>query len=206
MVYFFIPYSFEGDLGKAYNEYMRLIPNDDDWACLVDGDTMFMTPDWGHQVKELVEENPDVAVITCKTNRISNKHQRIHLPSQDILQHRKKASQMLRAYRGVVSKTNRHISGVMIIVRKSTWKKYPFPEIGSILNVDNVWSKKLIRKGEKIVIAQGLYLLHYYRWGEGRSSTAHLQTKEQRRNALARKKRKRREARLKRIRAMKNAT
>jgi GT2 family glycosyltransferase len=196
MIYFFVPYSFEGNLGKAYNDYMRLLPNDDDWGVVMDGDTMFLTPDWGTHIKELIEEHPDAGCITCITNRIANKNQRIAMPSTNILEHRKRAMALLRERRNYVIKTKRHISGLLMAVKKSTWKEIPFPELGTILNVDNVWSKKLIRAGKEILIAKGLYILHYYRWSEGRASTSHIDTrKTKRKKAIIKKVRNRRATR-----------
>lgn len=181
MIYFFVPYSFEGNLGKAYNDYMRLLPNDDDWGVVMDGDTMFLTPDWGTHIKEIIDENPDAGCITCITNRIANKNQRVAMPSTSILEHRKKAMQLQRARRNTVMRTKRHISGLLMAVKKSTWKQIPFPELGTVLNVDNVWSKKLLKSGKQLLIAKGIYILHYYRWAEGRASTAHIDTRRNKR-------------------------
>ena len=73
MIYTFIAYApkeHEKDLAWAYNEYMRLLPNDDDWACFIDHDAMFTTPDWYPQMESVIKQNPTYSCFTVTTNRV----------------------------------------------------------------------------------------------------------------------------------------
>ena len=62
----------------------------------------------------------------------------------------------------------------MIAISKKTWKQHPAPKLGTVLNVDNMWSREILRKKKKVFIADGVYMLHYYRWAEGKASTSHI--------------------------------
>ena len=91
MIYYSIPYSTEKNLGKYYNDFMKVLPNDDDFACFVDGDTIFSTPNYGHIIQSVVDENPEVKLFTCYTNRIGCKWQvapGIDIDSNDMKYHR----------------------------------------------------------------------------------------------------------------------
>ena len=66
-----IPYSTNKNLGKAYNDTMLLV-GDDDHICFRDGDTCWLTPDYGVHLAEYVRLYPD-AILTCWTNRINEK-------------------------------------------------------------------------------------------------------------------------------------
>ena len=71
MILDIIPYSLEKNLGKAYNEAMALAP-DGSHVCFRDGDTCWLTPDYGVHLAEYVRLYPN-AVLTCWTNRINER-------------------------------------------------------------------------------------------------------------------------------------
>lgn len=71
MILDIIPYSTEKNLGKAYNEAMALV-GDNDHVCFRDGDTCWLTPDYGVHLAEYVRLYPN-AILTCWTNRINEK-------------------------------------------------------------------------------------------------------------------------------------
>jgi len=176
MIYYFTPYSLDKNLGAAYNHYMELLPNDDDWACFTDGDTMFLSSDFGHIINEVVEKFPDTGMFTCYTNRVSNKFQRYgggFSEVADIRHHRNIAIVCERTGRGKILELNGMISGMMMIIQKKTWYDFPFKD--GLLSVDNDISKRLLIAGEKILLIKGIYLLHYYRLAEGRGYKKHLQ-------------------------------
>jgi GT2 family glycosyltransferase len=178
MNYFFVPYSLEKNIGKAYNQYMSLLPKDDDWAILMDGDTLFLTFDWGHAVAEVIKKIPDAGIITCQTNRIRQKKQLYDESSPDILVHRLIAKTLDQKYRGQTRKINTHISGFFMAIKKKTWKEVgKFSESdGKLLTVDNAFSKKIMRAGKDIYLMRGMYVFHYYRFAEGKNYTDHEHT------------------------------
>jgi GT2 family glycosyltransferase len=177
MIYFFQPWAYDGHLGKAYNDYMRLLPSDEDWAVLMDGDTCFLTATWGEQIRVVIERNPGVAMFSCLTNRVGNLLQCYKgelSEDPDITRHRKIAVDLAERVPYASRITRRVISGHMMVIQKATWKKYPFAENYNFLSVDNDISRRMLLKGESIRIMLGVYVFHYYRLLEGRKFTKHL--------------------------------
>ena len=179
-IYYFVPYSLERNIGKAYNQYMALLPNDEDYGVLMDGDTMFLTFDWGHAIAEVIKKLPDAGIITCQTNRIRQKKQFYNESSPDILVHRLIAKTLDEKYRGQFRKINSHISGFFMAIQKKTWKEVgKFPEAdGTLLTVDNAFSRKVMRSEKDIYLMRGMYVFHYYRFAEGKNYTGHLRNAE----------------------------
>ncbi|TSA38806.1 MAG: hypothetical protein D4R64_01700 [Porphyromonadaceae bacterium] len=69
MIYFFTPYSFNFKLLDAIAECIDLL-NPDDWAVIMDGDTMFLQVDFGHQVKRHIEAHPEAGLFTCFASQL----------------------------------------------------------------------------------------------------------------------------------------
>jgi len=178
MIYFFTPWSYCNNYGKTLNHYMELLPSDNDWAVIRDGDTMFLTEDWGNHIYEIIEKVPDAGIITCYSNRVGKNHgQRwkgVISPNPDIAHHRKVALQNRKKNGNSITPLNNWITGVLMVVKKKTWKKVPFPENHRILNVDKFFSRNMLRAGYQIYRMDGMYLFHYYRLLEGAKNTAHL--------------------------------
>lgn len=164
-------------IGKAYNRYMELVP-DDSWVCFLDHDAMFTTansqeglPNWQDQLHAVIQANPEYSCFSAMTNRIGNSEQRyvgIDQNNHDMNYHRQIGK---RAYdqftTSVKDVTNTHcISGVVMLVKKEAWKKVGgFKTDGSpgVLGVDNDFHIRLKKAGLKIGLAKGVYVYHYYR-------------------------------------------
>ena len=176
-IYYGIPYALDRNLGREYNLYMNLLPNEDDWMVFNDGDTCFLSFDWGHAIAEVIKKLPDAGLITCLTNRISKgRGQKYEEDSSDILIHRAVAKRLDKEFRGQFRKHNSHISGFLMAIQKKTWKEVGgFSEVpNKILGVDGAFSKKVLRADKGIYIMRGMYKLHYYRMAEGRKYKDHL--------------------------------
>jgi len=177
MIYYFTPYSIKKNLGKAYNQHMALLPNDDDWGVLMDGDIMFMTFDWGHQIEKAIEDNPDAGIISCYTNRISKRKAQLdEIDSSDILVHHIHAKQLDDKFRGTYKKISQMISGFLMIIKKKTWKDAgKFPEWENhILDLDGAISIRVRKLKKPIILMRGMYVFHYYRMAEGAAYKGHL--------------------------------
>ena len=75
MIHYPTPYSTDKNIGRAYNDAISAIQgNINDWVVLRDGDTAFLTPEWGRQIEE-VAESTDYTLLGCMTNRLRYKHQ-----------------------------------------------------------------------------------------------------------------------------------
>jgi len=168
----FIAYrpGFKGkDIGKEYNEYMNLISDDNDWACFIDHDAMFTTPNWYDQLYAVIQNNPDYSCFTAVTNRIGNPEQcfaSIDKNNHDILYHRDIGQQAQKQYNIQVkdmSEIKMLMSGVVILVKKSAWWEVGgFKEEG-FLGVDNDFHKRLNDAGLKTGLMKGVYVYHLYR-------------------------------------------
>lgn len=199
MIYTFIPYSKNQDkpnLGEAYNSFMSLLPNDDDWACFIDHDAMFTTYNWFKQLTEIISKYPNAGCFTAMTNRVGNPYQVLnsqleiieqceigerrkkHLEllelnhsNHDIKYHRKIGEELYKNKNCVVSEIDsKHLlSGVLLLVNKKVWKEIPFRE--GFLDVDNFFHKDCIQKGYKVYLIEGVYVYHWYR---GNGDSTHL--------------------------------
>jgi GT2 family glycosyltransferase len=171
------PYSIEKNLGKAYNEAMALIP-DGDWACLMDYDTMLLTPDCGYILREYVIKYQFAGMFTSFTNRISP------LAKDQLLDGEVSENVCIdyhidRAYHQKhrlfqVTPIAHEISGFLMMISKETWKETKFKESGKCLGVDNDYSLRLIEKGKMILRMDGLYVFHAYRLKNGIKDKTHL--------------------------------
>lgn len=172
MIYYSIPYDTNKNIGKYYNDFMKIIPNDDDYVCFVDGDTIFTTSDYGHLIQSAIEQNPDVGCFTAYTNRIGCDWQiapHVDTDSNDINYHRKFGSQMSDVFGSTCLDVTNYsdkklMSGFLFIIKKSTWAKIGCFVENGMLGVDNDLHRKLKKCGEKLYLIQGLYLYHWYRW------------------------------------------
>lgn len=178
MIYYFSPYSLDKNLGKAYNDYCELVPNDDDYVCFTDADTMFLTPDYGTQIQRIVEKYQDqkVGIFTCYSNRVGNLEQCYNnnmSEDPNIINHRKIALELQSAYSDRVTPLSNIISGQLMLFQKKVWRECRFDEEG-ILAIDNKFSHRVMRNGYQIFRMDGVYIFHYYRLMEGRLSRQHL--------------------------------
>lgn len=163
----FIAYSTEKDIGTEYNDYMELIP-DNDWACFIDHDAMFTTSDWYLQLYDIIRDNPEYSCFTAVTNRIGNPNQKfagIDQNNHDIMYHRnigKKAQQQYRTDVKDMADVKQLMSGVVMLVKKSAWKKVGGFKKG-FLGVDNYFHDSLNKEGLKTGLMKGVYVYHLYR-------------------------------------------
>ena len=173
-----VPFSLEKNLGRAYNEAMNLIP-DGDFACLRDGDTMFLTPDYGEILHHYAMSEPlHCGVMTCFTNRLSElsrlqlrnglvdeeSNMKVHIAHAE---HQKK-----KLYQSTI--IQRDISGFLMLVSKDVWKRIPFAEDGQCIGVDTYWSRRIREAGLYIYRMDGLYVWHTYRLKNGILDKSHL--------------------------------
>ncbi|SMC45823.1 hypothetical protein [Pedobacter africanus] len=153
------------NIGGEYNQVISELP-DDCWIVLRDGDTMFLTSDWGRQIRQIIEANPDYDLIGCMTNRVGVKEQLWYgeFTEGDISKHIFMAYTAWNDHNVTVKPTNL-VAGLCMMFHKSVWAKVGgFPAHDIIF--DRVFCSKVLKFGGKIGIAQGLYIFHLYRWGQ----------------------------------------
>lgn len=165
-VHIMTPYSLEKNLGRAYNEAMSLIP-DDDFGCLIDHDVMFLTPDSGHILHEYAKRFPTAGVFTCFTNRVSelSKYQLLNAmvnEDSDIKNHIRYAATVKKSLYSATL-IHRDISGFLMMISKRIWNEHKFSEDLKCLGVDTEWNRRLRAAGKTILRMDGLYVFHTYR-------------------------------------------
>jgi hypothetical protein len=150
---------------------MSLLPNDDDWGIFLDGDAMFTVHDWGHLIEDTINNNPVFDLFSCVTNRVGTKYQCIEgMWDVDDMASNWKLGKSLKtplSYKNVIDITNETpISGVLIALRKKTWKSVGgFPTGAGMLGVDNEIHYRVRNNGMKVGLMQSVYVMHYYRNG-----------------------------------------
>jgi len=170
MILYAIPYDTEKNIGKFYNKIMELLPNDDDYACFVDGDTIFTTSNYGNIIQNIVSANPEVGCFTCMTNRVNCPWQLapgVNKETNDILYHRDFGKKLHEIYKEtttpIVQGKHSLMSGMLMLVKKSAWKKAGNFLNAGFLGVDNDFHRKLINAKQPIHTMNGVYVYHWYR-------------------------------------------
>ena len=184
MIWFFQPYSFSKKLFEAYDAYMNLVTNPNDWVCFTDGDTAFLLPNWGHQVKTYVDKYPDTGLFTCYASRCHYSVQvrrGTNMHNTDILYHRHQAEDVYHQLNGAVKEIDRRIAGHLMVIQKKTWMMVRdqvahavAAQKKEILGVDTKISNAILKAGLKIRLMRGIYIFHYLRLQEGFGIDKHL--------------------------------
>jgi GT2 family glycosyltransferase len=171
----FIPYGFDLDYGSACNKYFELVPNDDDWVAIRDTDILSLTPAHMHKIRETIQKYPDTGLFTCLTNRVKQYKQVANMDlfeNPDIRVHRDLALKLVNEPINAPV-INYVISGYLMIMKKSTWKKIGgFPS--GVLGVDNKVSYRIRQAGMEVRMMRNVYFFHYYRFNEGINDKSHL--------------------------------
>lgn len=157
------PFSLEGDLGKAYNEALELLP-DDAWAVLMDHDMMLTTREWYRQLEEAVAFIPHAGAIVAMANRIAAPWQQIGDPdNHDVAHHRQFGRERLKA-RTLLDITNtKGFGGVLFALSKAAWREVGGFAEGATLCVDHSIHFKLRDAGRRIYLLESLYVYHWRR-------------------------------------------
>lgn len=172
MIYTYISYAPKKqahNLGWAYNNFMKLIPNEDDWVCFLDHDATFTHPKWYSQMEDIIQKYNDYGMFTCMVNRVGLHY---HIPegidknNHDIVYHRAVGKQLAERYYDSITSLNdvkgMYLSGVLMLIKKKTWIDINGCPDG-FLGVDNEIHRRCIEKGIKVGRMNGVYLYHWYR-------------------------------------------
>ena len=181
MIYYFTPYSLEKKLLQAIDDCMSLIENED-WACLMDGDIMFLRSDFGREIQQYVNNYPDTGLFTCYASRCHYSCQvrkGTDMQSVNILYHKEQADKAHDELQGKVKPISQRVAGHLMLIKKSTWlqirsKVFSRAAKKQILGVDTKISNAIMQAGLPILLMRGIYVLHYLRLKDGFGYKAHL--------------------------------
>ena len=183
MIYFFTPYAFNKKLFDAWDSYMDVVGNPEDWVCMMDGDVLFLISDFGHQMQTYIDKYPDTGLFTCYASRTSRPQLRwpgSDMTNPSIIYHRFKAELIYAAHHGkVVDLEDLNALGYLMLLKKSTWllireqvKEWTLDK--NILGIDTRISKAIRKAGLKTYLMKGMYVLHYYRMKNGENDKSIL--------------------------------
>lgn len=168
-----IPFSFDKDLGKAYNEAMA--KETDEYSIIFDIDAMFLLPSTPALVDQYVKAYPNAALLTGWASRAHpSSAQRYHTMNEGNILHAIHEAERLERRPMSVRKIAKNLTGFFMVIKKSTWNKYKFKEGIGCLGVDTDYWQKLIEGGETILLMETVLVWHTYRLKNGIKSKAHL--------------------------------
>lgn len=187
MIYYLTPFCSQKRLGHIHNQYCALVPNDDDYICLMDPDVMFLHPHQMTWIEDIVTaKGGDWDLLGCMTNRIGVKQQcyKKHIPNfvgygdkrdpyqgdtievifdnDNILFHMQEAIYLHSKGTYIIEETDL-IAGFLMIFKKSLWNKIKFQEG---INFDIKFCEAVRASGGRIGIMKGIYIYHNYRMGK----------------------------------------
>jgi hypothetical protein len=169
-IYYSNPYSPEKTIGKALNEFCSIVPNDEDWIVLQDGDICYLTPTWGKLIYDSLKTNgSEFGLIGCYTNRLRGLHQ-LH-NNQISNDHEMRLHYAIaKEYEAKEAKVNDinllGVAGLFMAFQKKTWKQVSGFDTQSIA-FDTVFNQKVKALGYRTGLINNLYVYHCYRlWND----------------------------------------
>lgn len=170
-----IPYATDRNIADAYNQAVTDAPTE--WVLFTDADVMFLTPDYGHLINQVIAAHPSPALFTCRTNRVGPTRQRTEhglMQTDSLLELRKLAQHYRQTHGSAYTRIPAPVSGFFMLFSKETWKTAGgFKGVG-LLSVDWKFSKEVEKAYIPIYLMEGLFVAHFYRLDVGAHSTQHL--------------------------------
>lgn len=175
MIYYFTPNRSDKNLGKACNDHCSIVPDSEDWICLMDQDIMFLNPHSAKLIEDVIEKyGSEYELFSCYTNRLKVEHQ---LPEGfdqegDVRRNIEIANWYYNNYFSEVFEVKKGVAGLLMLFQKKTWERIKFKD--GIIGVDWTFSNDVLRSGGKIGLMKGLYVYHLYRMFNKHSNIDHL--------------------------------
>ncbi len=171
MIWFFTPYSFEKKLFEAYDSYMQLISNPEDWGCLCDGDMAFLISDFGNHIQEYIDKYPLTGLFVCYASRSPYGHQMkpgINPESDSIRYIFENTLKMYKENHVLMIEQHQQICAPLLVIQKKTWDIYrnaisEHARSANIQAIDTAISDILQKNNEKVLLMAGLQVFHYFR-------------------------------------------
>lgn len=181
MLYFFTPYSQEKRLFDAIDACIMLL-KEEDWACIMDGDTAFLRSDFGTRIQEYINTYPGAGLFTCYASRCHYAWQQPADWNNDcdsIMELKFRTDVCDKEHRGEVAEINTRIAGHLFVIKKKTWLRIRMQVMSrcrgkKILGIDTRISNEILRQNYKIYLMKGIYIFHYLRMVEGIDNKSHL--------------------------------
>ena len=167
-IYEFVPFDLDKNIARGINRHCALVPNDNDWIIIRDGDTMYTRSDWQKIVHEVIKRHGGkYKLFGAKTNRVNRPHQRIKGMEHnfDLRQHYKKGQDLFDKHQYDVEVNNLSVSGFFMCFPKYVWNEFKFNE-KKPTSFDTLFFQDVKRRYACADI-KGLYIIHLFRlWEE----------------------------------------
>jgi len=172
-IFHVIPWNSSKNIGKSYNDMMKMVGTND-WVCFLDGDAVHTTSFFGSRIESVVSKNTQYSLFTCYTNRIGCKYQiapGVDQRINDQQYHRNFGENLWNKFNTEVIDVTKQspMSGVMLLVKKSSWELVGGFKEEKMLSVDNDIHIKFTKHGLKSGLMKGIYVQHWYRNGDSKN-------------------------------------
>ena len=177
MIYRIQPFSETKNLGKAYNDHIKYLP-ENSWICVQDYDTCFLDHRFYNNTLAYIKQFPNQGIFTCLTNRTLCKEQRLNgeIYENADIRYWREVSLITHKKPMSLKDINKEISGFCMVFNKSVWEKAGrfMEREGRCLGIDNNFCWNVLEKGFKIGLMENVFCFHYYRLNEGIKDKSHL--------------------------------
>lgn len=166
-IHFLQPFSYELNIGKAYNEAIENIP-DEDFVCITDQDTLKFDLFAARMRQTLMSiKDAENVLLTCRTNRLRRPNKQVIgtlFEERDLHKHHIFAENLWQFHKTRTEETDL-AAGVCLTFNSGVLKKLGGFKESSIV-FDRDISSAYRKAGKRVLISQGIYLFHLYRWGK----------------------------------------
>jgi GT2 family glycosyltransferase len=156
------PYALDLNLGASYNAAMALLPNDDDWAVMLDHDILLTTREWYRQIAEAIAFKPAAGAFVAVTNRIDAVWQRAvetDPNNHDVGYHTAIGLDRLKRRTLLDITDTKGFGGVLFAVSKAAWRDAGGFADG-LLCVDHSLHFGLRKAGRRVYLLENCYVYH----------------------------------------------
>jgi GT2 family glycosyltransferase len=184
MIHISIPYSYDKNFFEAIQTEFEKLSNPNDWLVIMDGDTMFLQPDFGCQLQDYINLYPKTGLFTCYASRCSYSYQvpqGVDQENPNVIYHKMISDKVRDLFHPQCEEIKTRIAGHLMMIQKKTWERI-FPSLKAritsrkkaVLGVDTQITWAMIKAGYKVRLMKGVYIMHYFRLLEGRKDNTHL--------------------------------
>ena len=171
MIWFFTPYSFQKKLFEAWDAYMNLVQDPNDWVCMMDGDVLFLIADFGHQMQEYIDKYSDTGLFSCYASRAHRQEyirKGVDMENPSVLYHYDQSEKCRNTLHLNVKEIGKPALGHLMLIKKATWllirdRVKELTAQHNILGVDVRISRAISELGMPVLLMRGIYVLHFFR-------------------------------------------
>lgn len=174
-IHYIQPYAIDKNIGKAYNDEIKLIRHgllgrdlSEHWVCITDQDTMYLLPETKATIFDTVKYHKHTySLLTCYTNRLNygyQLHNGVRSDETDMQKHIDIARFRHQQYYTRVQPYPHIVAGMFMLFPLALTPYVQFAE--NTPYFDEKFTADIRAFGGKVGIMDGVYIFHLYRWGQ----------------------------------------